>query len=210
MGSGEYSCPLGDNSCVDFGNADNVETSESVQGENDKTNDGEVDESGTCTGGFYIFNGKDERCRSKDLFGGLIGQSCCDRDNVFFGIVECKEPEKVWAQHSKDGKTHLVGDYCDKEVFLIGCVRTKQTHCSFNSKLARIVHEQGRPQIGMSWGTPESPSCRGFTPEEFQRIDFSKIDLSEYFGDLTSQINTSIISNMGTFAKDRVTSFYEE
>ncbi|EPP7525236.1 conjugal transfer protein TraN [Campylobacter jejuni] len=28
-----------------------------------------------------------------------------------------------------------------------------------------MFNEQGRPQLGKGWGSPESPQCRGFTPE---------------------------------------------
>ena len=59
----------------------------------------------------------------------------------------------------------------------------------FNSKLGRIVQEQGRLQLkqfapGGNWGSAGSPNRAGFTPEEFQMLDFSQIDLSEMFGDL--------------------------
>ncbi len=63
--------------------------------------------------------------------------------------------------------------------------------------MARIVAEQGRPQLkafGPSggWGTAEDPNCRGFTPEEFQQLDFSKIDLTEYFGDIMDGMNQNV------------------
>lgn len=54
-------------------------------------------------------------------------------------------------------------------------------YCCFNSILAKIVHEQGRPQIGLTWGGGNSPlDCRGLTAEELASIDFSRIDFSEY------------------------------
>ena len=36
----------------------------------------------------------------------------------------------------------------------------------------------------MGWGEPKEPLCRGFTIEEIQRIDFSKLDLREVFEEL--------------------------
>jgi conjugal transfer mating pair stabilization protein TraN len=82
-----------------------------------------------------------------------------------------------------------VGNYCAERWPLIGCVQRAERHCCFNSKLARIVQEQGRAQLPSmgGFGTPEDPDCRGFRPEEFQAIDFSKIDLSEYFDELTTR-----------------------
>ena len=50
---------------------------------------------------------------------------------------------------------------------LIGCVQTAQTHCIFESKLGRIIQEQGRMQLRAfqgrkrqpDWGTPEIPTA---------------------------------------------------
>ena len=39
--------------------------------------------------------------------------------------------------------------------------------------------------------------CRGFTPEEFQALDFSKIDLSEYYADIEARAQSSIQIDMG-------------
>ena len=33
---------------------------------------------------------------------------------------------------------------------------------------------QGKAQLGRGWGTPENPSCEGFTAQDLEKIDFSK------------------------------------
>lgn len=43
-----------------------------------------------------------------------------------------------------------------------------------------------------AWGTPSEPNCRGFTTDEFQMLDFSKIDMSEYFADMQAGLQDSI------------------
>lgn len=55
------------------------------------------------------------------------------------------------------------------------CLSKDNDYCCFSSILARLIHEQGRPQLGMDWS-----SCRGFSVEELSSLDFSQIDLSEY------------------------------
>lgn len=92
---------------------------------------------------------------------------------------------------------HYIGDYCEKKWPLAGCVQKAKGYCCFNTKMARIIHEQGRPQLVSfgadgGWGTPSAPNCRGFTPDEFQYLDFSRIDLSEYFGDIQKDLSTKI------------------
>lgn len=116
----------------------------------------------------------------KVLFG-----SGCDQGDIQTGMQAA----------SKD--CHYIGDYCEKKWPLAGCVQKAKSYCCFNTKMARIIHEQGRPQLQSfgadgGWGTPTAPNCRGFTPDEFQSLDFSRIDLSEYFGDIQKDLDTKI------------------
>ena len=109
---------------------------------------------------------------------------CCKDKDSWFGLSECKPAEQALATlrdwGEVDGQCHQVGEYCS-EKWLSVCVQKKKTYCCFGSALARIIGEQGRQQLGIGWGTPKSPECRGFTPEEFQKLDFDKIDFSEWF-----------------------------
>jgi conjugal transfer mating pair stabilization protein TraN len=57
-----------------------------------------------------------------------------------------------------------------------------------------------------SWGRPKSPNCRGFTPEEFQMLDFDNIDLSEWYGDIVTQTQQNITNTM----QNKIEDFYEE
>lgn len=83
---------------------------------------------------------------------------------------------------------HFVGTTCDKEVAGLGCVKTTEHHVCFNSRLARIINEQGRPQLGRDFGTALRPDSRGFTIEEMQKLDFTKMDLSEFIADVVKEI----------------------
>jgi conjugal transfer mating pair stabilization protein TraN len=63
--------------------------------------------------------------------------------------------------------------------------------------MARIIQEQGRPQLTAfgptgNWGSPDNPNCRGFTPEEFEALDFAKIDFSEYISVIQNGLATKI------------------
>jgi len=74
---------------------------------------------------------------------------------------------------------HSVGSRCDSS-FLGMCLSRVEVYCCFNSILARLVHEQGRPQVNRGWGWAEGPDCRGFAPGEFETLDFLSMDLREY------------------------------
>ena len=102
---------------------------------------------------------------------------------------QCDEEDMTTALLSSSEYCAELGDYCAEDWPLVGCVQRAHRFCCFNSKLARIIQEQARPQLPVmeGFGTPEEPNCRGFTPEEFQAIDFSKIDLSEYYDDIRAR-----------------------
>jgi len=186
------SCPLGSYACTTT-TEENLDT---AVGATDGDNAGWRAD-GTCAGQINIFSGKDYRCRSDDTLFGLAGGGCCDKEKVGFGMVQCKAEEQLLAKRARSGVCHEIGEYCSKKLklgFAKICIQHKQTSCCFGDILSRILNQQGRAQLGKTWGTPESPQCRGFTPEEFQKIDFSKVDLSEFINTLTPP-NTGAISN---------------
>ena len=214
LANAERPCSYVDNSwqcspfpCMGQSNLENLDTQ---VGSSDKDNNG-WSEDGACTGTIYIFNGKSNKCRNWDMFFGLVGGGCCDKEKVFAGLVACKENEKLLAKQREQKQAHYIGNFCSKQLklgFVKICVQKSDSYCTFNSSLAKIIQEQGREQLGISWGSPDNPQCRGFTPEEFQKIDFSKIDLTEFVKDIQSSIQTSVIQNLGTYVKDKVGDFY--
>ncbi|MQJ73410.1 conjugal transfer protein [Escherichia coli] len=120
----------------------------------------------------------------------------------------CDQTSMETAMAADSGYCHEIGTYCKKKIPLLGCVQKATSYCCFNSKLARIIHEQGRPQLKNfnGWGDASSPQCRGFSPEEFQSLDFSKIDLSEYVEDMVKKATDEIQSNVNQITQD----FYEK
>lgn len=108
----------------------------------------------------------------------------------------CDTQDILTSTYKESGYCHYVGSRCIKKI-LGSCVQKSKVYCCFNSKLARIIHEQGRPQLttfgpGGGWGSAKRPNCRGFTPEEFQAIDFGRIDFSEYIEDIQRNIRRNI------------------
>lgn len=98
---------------------------------------------------------------------------------VYNWVYQCEDEDIITSQ--KDGMRlcHEIGQRCTSEEFGV-CFKEKTVSCCYNSILARVLHEQARPQINKPWGSPEQPNCSGFTPGELASIDFSKVDLSEY------------------------------
>lgn len=120
---------------------------------------------------------------------------------AFFG-GGCDKQDILTSTYKESGYCHYVGSKCIKKLPLVGCVQKAKVYCCFNSKLARIIHEQGRPQLanfqGNLWGSAKHPICRGFTPEEFQALDFSKMDLSEYYADIERNMTENLQQKITT------------
>ena len=60
---------------------------------------------------------------------------------------QCKQEDLETSMSNDAGRCHYIGNYCEKKWALIGCVQQANVYCCFNSKLARIIQEQGRPQL---------------------------------------------------------------
>lgn len=120
----------------------------------------------------------------------------------------CDQQDMETGMLRGSGMCHEVGTYCSSSVLGV-CLQKARGHCCFNTKLGRIIQEQGRLQLqsfnANGWGTPQQPFCRGFTPEEFQALDFSKMDLSEYYADIEARSLSEIQIDM----KDRMDAYLQ-
>ncbi len=139
-----------------------------------------------------IFTGQSLRCGKTQL-----GFSNCCKDNgwgVDIGLANCSEQEKLLGMKRQSGQCHYVGSYRRGNIFNR---RKYYRYCCFNSKLARIIQQQGRAQLGIGWGSARNPSCRGFTPEELTRIDFSRIDFREFYADAMQKGADGVVPDTG-------------
>jgi conjugal transfer mating pair stabilization protein TraN len=72
-----------------------------------------------------------------------------------------------------------IGTYCSSKV-LGGCVAGKEAYCCFSSPFAKIFQQQARPQLGKSFGDPKNPTCEGLPVSDIAKLDFNKMDFSEW------------------------------
>ena len=133
-----------------------------------------------------IFTGTKETC---SLYAAS-SVNCCKDDGWANGAMGgCDDADKRLIERRKLKLVHYVGTYCAKKIPVIGtCIKTSQSFCAYDSMLSRIIQEGARPQLGMSWGSAESPTCSGMTPEQLQDVDFTLINFQEYIDTLTADI----------------------
>lgn len=113
---------------------------------------------------------------------------------IYQYLSSCEEEEMILSIKRGQGLCYANGSYCSTKTWF-GCSETAFKFCCFNSKIARIVNQQGRPQLGK----PIPGDCNGFTINEISKLDFSKIDLSEFYND----INPSAVTNSANVWSDR-------
>lgn len=218
--AGTYQCSP--NQCVDLDNPQ-----ETIEEQIDDTPPDVPLENGECPGTYQIFKGRGLKCDKPGRSNAW--KNCCVKTSAKISddsaqsnpaefieiltnpvqyvassikeMIDCDSEDQETSVLNTSGFCHYIGEYCRHRIWGIGCVQKAKGFCCFASMLARIIHEQGRPQLNAfpadgGWGSAKRPNCRGFTPDEFQMLDFSKIDFSSYFESLTEDINTTMTPEM--------------
>lgn len=140
-------------------------------------------------------------------FGTPFGELTFSVDPVSLGIqaawmawqaynaaLACDQEDYTSATKTKGKLCYNTGTWCEsKDCGLFGCTCTKYRtgKCCFNSKLSRIINEQGRAQLGLNMR-----DCGGFSTTQIQQLDWSKIDLSEFIADMLAQAQASTAAIM--------------
>lgn len=101
---------------------------------------------------------------------------------VLTRMAACNQEEQTLALRKGQRLCTLVGGYKTGSIWR----RSHEGYCCYNSRLARIVQEQGRRQLNKSYGSPQNPDCTGLTSAELESLDFSRIDLSEFIAEVQS------------------------
>ncbi len=140
-----------------------------------------------------VFKGNPQKCSR--LITSF--EDCCVLKGwgVNVGLASCDEEDKKLAEQRKLNRCIRVGTYCAVKELGV-CIRKKTTFCCYQSKIARLIHEQGRKQLGLNFGTPKFPTCDGLSLEQITKLDFSKIDFSELFTDIVSNTKVPNVNHL--------------
>lgn len=145
-----------------------------------------------------IFKGKEMKC-SKSVADSLLYDCCFSYSGLAkkIGLSKCDSDEISLSEMRENGLCHYVGSY---EKRVLG-VKSSDEHvfCCFPSKLGRIIQEEGRKQLKAGWGEPKKPNCRGINFQLLAKLDFSKMDLSEMYDDVTPTFPEDFDDKMQTF-----------
>jgi conjugal transfer mating pair stabilization protein TraN len=127
----------------------------------------------------------------------------------FLTLFLCSSEEIQLDVKDRMGVCHYVGEYCSEKL-LFACTTLRHQYCCFQTKLARVIQEQGRTQINKSWGDPKSPQCGGFTVEEFSQLDLSQMDFTEVYADFTSAVSVPASLQNTVTIQEKIHDFYAQ
>jgi len=110
---------------------------------------------------------------------------------VIVEVTSCPQDEKELAQKNGAGLCRHYSSNCNG----FFCTSVTRRYCCFNSKLAKIINTAAVTQLGRA-----NSDCSGLTMDEFGRMDFSAIDMSEFTAEImatatlpsTGAINTDV------------------
>lgn len=110
---------------------------------------------------------------------------------VIVEVTSCPKDEKELAQKNGAGLCRHYSSNCNG----FFCTSVTRRYCCFNSKLAKIINTAAVTQLGRA-----NSDCSGLTMDEFGRMDFSAIDMSEFMAEImatatlpsTGAINTDV------------------
>lgn len=142
-------------------------------------------------GQLNLFQGIPKKCKKNAL-----GFKDCCKDSGWgmdLNLAECSSEEKELGISRERKSAHFVGEYKSG-----GVVDTRKysVYCTYSSKLARIIVEQGKNQQQKGFGDARSPDCSGFSFEELETLDFNQMDFSEFYDDVMKKAANSPLPNI--------------
>ncbi|STX81264.1 type-F conjugative transfer system mating-pair stabilisation protein TraN [Legionella busanensis] len=128
-----------------------------------------------------IFQGKAVSCK---IYDWNFLDCCSDKGwGEKLNLAHCPHEDKALGEAKLAYRVHFLGKFCAKHwpKPIKGCKKWKNTYCVFDSKLSRIIHEEGRlKQLNANaLGSAKYPLCDGLTVEELKLIDMGRIDFIE-------------------------------
>ncbi|WP_373886397.1 conjugal transfer protein TraN [Sphingobium sp. CFD-2] len=126
----------------------------------------------------------------------------------FLTTFMCSTEEKMLDVKDRMGFCTFVGSYCSGSVLGV-CTTKRKTYCCFESKLSRILQEQGRPQIDKPFGKPKSEQCEGFTIDEFSRLDLSQMDFTDVYSDFMDAVRMPDEAQTMIDIQQKIQDYYE-
>ncbi len=146
-----------------------------------------------------VFKGRKMQC-GKSIADDVMYDCCFAYSGLAkeLGLKSCNADEIALAEMRENGFCHYVGSY-DGKFCNLWKSRTEHVYCCFSSKLARVLQENARDQLGFGWDDPKHADCRGLKLDEISHLDFSKMDFSELYASYGKNLPSNFQSKLESF-----------
>ncbi len=139
-----------------------------------------VSDNQIASGSPQIFTGEAIDCEKYVL--GF--RDCCTDSGWGDWVKNCPAELQALQKAKADNRAVYLGRYKKHKLDL----DHHYAYCVFPSKLGAIIQIEGRKnQLGISFGKAQEPDCKGITPEQLERINFEKLNLSPIEQDFMSR-----------------------
>lgn len=132
-----------------------------------------------------LFAGHSSECSEIPVgFSNCCAESGWGQDS---GLAHCSPQAKKLHEEREKGMVIKVGRYCSGPDSF-PCSEHSQVFCVFNSKLAKIIQDQGRHgQLHIDFGSAKNANCLGITADQFKSIDLGKVDFTDFYADIKAK-----------------------
>lgn len=147
---------------------------------------------------FKLFEGAEQHCSKK----ATSYTNCCSTSFKGWGKAlgaGCSDSEKDLIEKRKRNLCVYVGKTKNETLGVTTVV--KHRYCCFGSMLHKVIQVEGRKQLGLSFGSAENPDCRGLTLEEMMRLDFEKMDFSEFYAEIIQRMKLPNLNDINARIK---------
>ncbi len=144
---------------------------------------------------FKLFAGYVAQCSKK-----AIGYSnCCslvsNSNNWGYNLgAKCTKDEKKLIEERKKNLCIYVGKENKQKMGVTTVVKHKW--CCFGNMLNKVLQVEARKQLGINFGYGGSPNCRGLTLDELLKLDFNKMDFSEFEAEIMKKMKIPTVNDL--------------
>ena len=158
-------------------------------------------DSDMLTSASYLSAGS--KMKSSKLFEGF-GQTCTKKPVEYLNCCKKKGWGAVLGAKCNQGERDLqdmraknLCVYVGKSTSGMKPVHTNKHHfCCFGNMLNKVLQVEARKQLGLSFGSGRHPDCRGLTIDEIQKLNFEKMDFSEFTADIKKRMKLPSIGDL--------------
>jgi conjugal transfer mating pair stabilization protein TraN len=144
---------------------------------------------------FKLFAGFSQHCSKK----ATSYTNCCSTSLKGWGKnlgAKCTKDEIDLVDKRQKNLCVYVGKE-NKQTMGITTV-VKHHYCCFGSLLNKVIQVEGRKQLGINFGSGGSTNCRGLTLAEIMKLDFDRMDFSEFYADILKRMKIPKIGDVSS------------